>query len=187
MKQDSFFDKLLRWLRHRKVIKYIPKDSIVCDIGCGSDASFLKKISCFIKQAVGLDKEVNNFKNTNIELKQIKVFKEIPLGGETSDVVAMIAVIEHLDEPQKILNETFRILKQGGKLVLTTPTPLAKPILEFLSFKLGLIDKNEVGSHKNYFWTKDIKKMLLLSGFKEEGIKNYFFECYLNNLVIAQK
>ncbi len=187
MKQDSLFDKLLRWLRHRKVSKYIPKDSIVCDIGCGSDAVFLKKISCFIKQGIGLDKEVNNFKDANIELKQINVFKEIPLGDEATDVVAMIAVIEHLDEPQKILNEAFRILKQGGKLVLTTPTPLSKPILEFLSFKLGLIDKNEIGSHKNYFWTKDIKKMLLLSGFKKGGIKNYFFECYLNNLVIAQK
>ena len=187
MKQDSFFDKLLRWLRRRKVIKYIPKNSIVCDVGCGFDASFLKKISCFTKQSVGLDKEINNFKDSNLELKQIKVFEEIPFGNEVFDVVTMIAVIEHLDYPQKILNEAFRILKQKGKLILTTPTPLAKPILEFLAFKLGVIDKNEIGSHKNYFWTKNIKKMLIKSGFKEGSIKNHFFECYLNNLIIAQK
>mgnify|MGYP001594596229 CR=1 FL=1 len=102
-------------------------------------------------------------------------------------MVTIIAVIEHLDHPQKILNEAFRILKEGGKLILTTPTPLAKPILEFLSFKLRLVDKNEILGHKNYFWTKDVKKMLAESGFKENGMNNYFFECYLNNLIIVQK
>ncbi len=187
MKQDSFFDKFLRWLRYKKVVKHIPEDSVVCDIGCGYDAGFLKKISYFIKRGIGLDKEVSDFKNSNLEFKKIKVFKDIPVSNEPCDVVTLTAVIEHLDHPQEILNEAFRALRGGGKLILTTPTPLAKPILEFLSFKLGLVDKNEIGSHKNYFWTKDVKKMLLKSGFKEESIKNYFFECYLNNLIIAQK
>lgn len=187
MKRDSFFDKFLRQLRCKKVVKHVRKDSVVCDIGCGYDASFLKKISYSIKQGIGLDKEVDNFEDSNLELKKIKVFKDIPINNETCDVVTLIAVIEHLDHPQEIMKEAFRILKERGKLILTTPTPLAKPILEFLSFKLGLVDKNEISSHKNYFWTKDVKKMLLESGFKKEGVKNHFFECYLNNLIIAQK
>lgn len=187
MMRDSFFDKFLRWLRYKKVVGHIPEDSVVCDIGCGYDAGFLKKISYFIKQGIGLDKEVADFKGANLEFKKIKVFKDIPIGNETCDVVTLIAVIEHLDHPQEILKEAFRVLKEEGKLILTTPTPMAKPILEFLSFKLGLVDKNEIGGHKNYFWTKDVKRMLLENGFKKEGIKNHFFECYLNNLIIAQK
>lgn len=184
---DSFLDKFLRWLRFRKVTKHIPKDSIVCDIGCGNDAYFLKNISNLIKHGVGLDKDIKNYKNPKLEFKRIKILKEIPLEKGSCDVVTMIAVLEHLLYPQEILNECFRILKKGGKLILTTDTPLAKPILEFLAFKLKLIDEDEIQDHKNYFWLADIKKMLLKTGFKEENIKNYFIEYYLNFLVIVQK
>lgn len=187
MKRESFFDRSLRWLRHKKVAKHIPRGSIVCDIGCGHDAGFLKKISHFIKQGVGLDKEVNDSENANLKLKKTEVLDEIPLNNETFDVVTMIAIVEHFDHPQKIFNEVFRILKRDGKLIITTPTPLAKPVLDFLSFKLDLVDKNEIRDHKNYFWPEGIKKMLIESGFKKKSIKNYFFECYLNNLMIAQK
>lgn len=187
MRQDSFFDKLLRLLRQKKVIEHIHEGSVVCDIGCGCDAGFLKKISGTIKNGVGLDKEVNNFKNANLELKKIKVLDKIPLNNETFDVVTMIAIVEHFDNVQKIFNEVFRILKCGGKLIITTPTPLAKPLLDFLSFKIGIVDPNEIRDHKNYFWPENIKKMLIESGFKNEGIKNYFFEFRLNNLVVAKK
>lgn len=184
---NSFLDKLIRWLRFGKVKKYIPKNSLVCDIGCGSNPYFLKKISSFIKYGIGLDKNIKEYKDSKIELKNLEVFKNIPLDGGKFDVVTMMAVLEHLDHPEEALKESFRILKKGGKLILTTPTPLAKSILEILAFRLRLIDKEEIRSHKNYFWTKDIKKMLISAGFKKESIKNYFFEIFLNNLIIAKK
>jgi len=99
----------------------------------------------------------------------------------------MVAFLEHLDKPQLILGESFRILKKGGKLILTTPTPLAKSILEFLSFKLRLIDENEIRDHKNYFWPKDIQKMLEENGFEGKNIKSNYFEFFLNGLVVAKK
>lgn len=184
---DSFLDKLLRWLRYKKVINYIPKNSIVCDIGCGKEGYFLKKISNFIKYGIGFDERIEDQKGEKYELKKLKIFKEIPLEKEKCDVVTMVAVLEHLSNPQEVLNEGFRILKKEGRLVLTSPTPLAKPILEFLAFKLGVIDKKEIEGHKNYFRRKDIKIMLLKSGFEEKKIKNQFFEFFLNNLIIAQK
>lgn len=173
-------------MRYRKVIKYIPKDSIICDIGCGLDAYFLKKISYLIKYGIGFDKEVENYKNSKLELKKLEVYKNIPLKNENCDVVTMLAVLEHLLYPQEILKECFRILKKGGKLILTTPTPATKPILEFLA-RILLIDRVEIAGHKNYFWLSDIKKLLIKAGFQEENIKNYFFEVRLNNLIIAQK
>ena len=184
---NSFFDKILRWLRLRKVVKYIPKGSIICDIGCGEDAYFLKKISGLIKYGFGFDEKVKSCKDSNLEFKKIKISKDIPLTDKECDTVTMIATLEHLLVPQLILNEAFRILKKDGKLILTIPTPLSRPILEFLAFKLKLIDEKEVKDHKNYFWPKDIKKMLLESGFEEKNIKNYFFEFHLNSLIIAQR
>lgn len=184
---NSFLDKFFRWLRFRKVIKYIPKDSIVCDIGCGQQALFLKKISNLIKYGIGFDKKINDFKGLKYELKNFKILKKIPLKKGSCDAVTIIAVLEHVSDPQSLMNESFRILKKGGKLILTSPSPLSKPILEFLAFKLRLIDKKEIKEHKNYFWPLKIKKMLFKSGFKKNNIKNYFFEFFLNNLIIAEK
>lgn len=184
---DSFLDKFLRRLRFRKVIKHIPKNSIVCDIGCGSDAFFLRSISGLIKQGIGLDEKAENYRDSKFEIKRFKIFKDIPLDKESCDVTTMMAALEHLVNLQSVLNESFRILKNGGKLILTTPTPLAKSILEFLAFKLRLIDRDEIRDHKNYFWPKDVKKMLRKSGFKEENIKSNYFEFFLNSLIIAEK
>lgn len=184
---NYFLDKLFRWIRFRKVKKYIPKDSVVCDIGCGSDVYFLKNILGLIKYGVGLDKDIEEYKDSKIELRNLEVFKSIPLEGEKFDVITMMAVLEHLDYPQEVLKESFRLLKRGGKLIVTTPTPLSKSILEGLAFKLQLINKEAIQEHKNYFWPREIKKILLEVGFKKEKIKSYFFEFFLNNLLIAQK
>lgn len=184
---NSLLDKFFCWFRYKKVIKHIPKNSMVCDIGCGTDASFLKSISWHSKKSIGFDKKVEDHKDSRYELKKLKVFRDIPLKKESYGIVTMMAVLEHLSDPQIILNESYRILKKGGKLILTTPTPSAKPVLEFLAFKLQLIDKSEIKDHKNYFWPTEIKEMLLKSGFEEKNIKNYFFELHLNSLIIAQK
>lgn len=183
---DSFFDKFFYRKRFKKIVKYIPKDSVICDLGCGKEAYFLKNIANSIKRGIGLDAKVENYKNSKLELRRFEIEKTLPLENESCDIITMAAVVEHLLYPQEVLNESSRILKNGGRLILTTPTPISKPILEILA-KLRLIDKNEIRDHKNYFWPKAIKKMLLKSGFSEENIKNYFFEFFLNNLIIAQK
>lgn len=187
MKKDFLFEKFLAYLRYKKVVKHILKNSTVCDIGCGFNAQFLKKISPLIKQGFGFDKNVQNYENSKFKLKKIKILNQIPLFSETIDIVTMLAVLEHLKNPQRILNECFRILRKNGELILTTPTPLAKPILEFLSFKLNLINSENIKEHKNYFHPDAIKQMLIQAGFKNTNIKSKYFEFGFNNLIIAKK
>jgi len=184
---DSFLDKSLQLLRFREAIKYIPKGAIVCDVGCGRQALFLKKIAGLIKYGFGFDKDVENYKNSKLELKKLQISSFLPLKNEVVDVVTLLAVLEHLENPQEILKESFRILKNGGRLILTTPTPPAKPLLEFLAFKLKIIDQKEIKDHKNYFWPSEIRKYLVLAGFKEENISIKPFEFGLNQIVIAKK
>jgi len=183
---NTLLDKIFRFWRTQKIIGYILKESIICDIGCGIEVFFLNKIKSRIKKGVGLDQDLADRKEGNLELKNIKINSNLPLTTSQFDAVTMIAFIEHLDDPKNIIAETFRILKNGGRLILTTPSPIAKPILEFLAV-LGLIDKREISDHKNYFWPKDIKKMLVYAGFKKEKIKINFFEFFTNTLVVSTK
>jgi len=184
---NSFLDKLLRQERFKKIKKHIPEDSVVCDLGCSKDAQFLKNSLSSIKQGIGLDSTVEDYKDFNLELKNIKIEKNLSLGSESCDIITMVAFIEHLSYPQEVLNECFRCLKPSGKLIITAPTPLAKPILEFLAFNLKLINEKEIRDHKNYFWPKDLKQLLLRAGFDGKNIKSHLFELFFNNLTIAQR
>jgi SAM-dependent methyltransferase len=47
--------------------------------------------------------------------------KSLPIESNVADTVVSISVLEHLCEPQTMLNESFRILKSGGHLILQVP------------------------------------------------------------------
>lgn len=46
---------------------------------------------------------------------------ELPFSKEVFDCILCIQVLEHVNEPQKVLNEIFRTLKKGGLMCLTAP------------------------------------------------------------------
>ena len=43
---------------------------------------------------------------------------------------------------------------------MTTPTRIAKPVLEFLSYRLHLINEDEIREHKHYFNKADIQEII---------------------------
>jgi len=45
----------------------------------------------------------------------------LPFRSAVFDVVFAIEVIEHVPDEQQLLNETMRVLRPGGRLILTTP------------------------------------------------------------------
>jgi ubiquinone/menaquinone biosynthesis C-methylase UbiE len=185
MFQKPLLTPLQRILRIRKIVKYIPDNCVLCDVGCGAKAFFLKSISSRITRGIGITLKVTaRDYDDNIRLLEHNIEKTLPLKSEIFDCVTLLAVIEHLDYPSFILEECYRILKSEGVLILTTPTPQAKPVLEFLS-KLGILSRNAVADHKHYFSGEEIKDILERVGFRR--IKTETFQFNLNNLVIAYK
>jgi 2-polyprenyl-3-methyl-5-hydroxy-6-metoxy-1,4-benzoquinol methylase len=183
---DDIF-RYLRWQKAIRVIKNFPKKMVICDIGCGPSGEFLKTISSFINFGFGFDKNINFYKNSRIDLKKIDFDKKgIPLGEETVDVVTMLAVLEHLENPKNILRETFRILKTNGFLILTTPSSRAKPILDFLA-KLRLINKEAISEHKKYYSLEELENLFLNTSFRKENINLKYFEFGFNILAIIKK
>jgi SAM-dependent methyltransferase len=47
--------------------------------------------------------------------------KAIPFDDGKFDTVLSFQMLEHVDEPSKVISEMFRILKTGGKVIVTAP------------------------------------------------------------------
>ena len=163
---------------------------VYVDLGCGFTATLLRWVvgEFKVKKAIGLDLSCNQSLATEkISFQEGDLNNEIVLPDNSVDMITSLAVLEHLSNARKNLQEVYRILKPGGRLVMTTPTPLSKPVLEFLSYKLGLINEDEVRDHKDYYNTIRLKEMLNSAGFAPEKIKASTFLFGLNNFVIAIK
>jgi len=183
--KEELLEPILRKLRIGKVKKYIPQNCILCDIGCGFNAKFLLDMSNYIAEGYGFDRKIDNKKIGNIYIYNAEITDNIPLKDEFADCVTLLAVLEHLDRPARVLAECHRILKVGGVLILTTPSPLSKPILEFLSFKLGIVSPSEIADHKHYYSKAELVKILEETGFRD--VKTRSFELGLNNLAVSLK
>lgn len=180
-------EPILSWLRARKVLRYIPKKGRVCDIGCGKDASFLFGLKNYIEEGVGYDLDVSPGKYGNIILKKIDILKDIPEPSDHFDAVVLLAALEHLQYSNEILAECRRILKPGGRLLMTTPSRRAKPILDFLGFKIGIISRELLAQHKQYFTIESLSELAQSAGFDKEKIKVRPFEFGCNLFVSAIK
>lgn len=187
-----FFEKLLFHLRIRQIKKHVSftVQSIV-DLGCGYHAHFLTSMREHypIERFVGIDVSVNERLNDGdrFELKKGDLNDVLPLPEASIELVTSLAVLEHLDKPQFHLEQIYRIMKPGGTLLLTTPSPSAKPVLEFLAFKLHILSAEEIHDHKNYFNSHDLRRMLGAAGFLPEKIKANTFLIGFNNIVVCTK
>ena len=185
-KDFNFIDKFIARWRLSKVIKRIKKGEVVLDFGCGSQGYFLRQISPIIKNGVGLDYEVKNEETGNLKFTSFKFKYKLPFEKEMFDKVVMLAVLEHV-EPEKVgilFSEFRRILKNKGAIILTTPTPVSKKILEGLAC-LNIISRKEIKDHKKYYAKNDLKILAKNSSLKFAGYR--LFQLGLNSEAILVK
>jgi SAM-dependent methyltransferase len=180
-----FLDKLLQAWRFKKIESFLGKEKIICDLGCGYEGFFLRKIKDKIKKAVGIDVKVDHsYHDSKIELIEADLNGAILFDNETFDIVTSMAVAEHLENYKKHLSEAFRILKKDGLFLLTTPDPKGRFLLEFLS-RTGLLERNSIHDHKIYFERRNMINLLNNSGFSNINVKK--FQLGFNTLFIAKK
>lgn len=185
----SFYllEGLLSNWRQKKVFKAVNGKTNILEIGCGKEASFLRSLSKDKnKKLLGINPQLNDkiIKPDNLTLIEGNVFDKINLADNSVDCVIMLAVLEHLDYSQEIINEAYRILTPGGIICLTVPTHFAKNILRVLSF-LRFIDPQMMAEHKRYFNRKDLESMAKQAGFVKT--KHEYFQLGCNNFFVGYK
>ncbi len=95
---------------------------IVLDAGCGNGNYIIDENRNNIKWAVGVDVSISAT-GKNICLDEIieTSLENLPFPDNTFDCVLSLWVFEHLENPQKVLDEIHRVLKPGGLLMFATP------------------------------------------------------------------
>lgn len=187
-KEFNIVDTLIAKLRSNQIKQYLNQDDVVLDLGCGHQAFLLKTIKGRIKYGIGIDYDVKSKEiPPNIKILNFKFQTRLPFRRNYFDKIFMLAVIEHFKEGEisRLFKEINRVLKPGGKLILTTPTPSSKPLLEFLAFKLHLISKSEIADHKKYYSEDDLNKIARNNGLKM--LRHSIFQLGMNSLCVLGK
>jgi len=97
--------------------------------------------------------------------------KGLPFDEKTFDLALSLAVVEHLNDPLFFLSELKRVAR---RVIITTPSPRAKPVLEFLAF-LRLINRDHIKDHKHYLDKTQIEFL---------GFRHKYFLFGLNQICV---
>lgn len=108
-----------------RVLQYLAfKSSSILDLGCG-EGTRLNLISTKKSKNFGIDispKAISlakkRFPHLNFLVGDIE---KIPFPADTFDLVYSAFTFEHLDNPEKVIKEALRVLKDNGKLVIVAP------------------------------------------------------------------
>lgn len=175
---------IARW-RFRAAYPHIQPGSRVCDLGCGLQAAFLDYAADRIACGVGVDDQVENGGSGRFQRVRADIRVPLPLESGQFDHAVMLAVVEHLKEPEPVLREAHRVLGHGGSLILTWPSAEVDPILHVLH-GMGLVsDEMESDEHQKRIPVEDLRRMLERIGFKNFWHRR--FEFGLNNLMVATR
>jgi 2-polyprenyl-3-methyl-5-hydroxy-6-metoxy-1,4-benzoquinol methylase len=185
--KEPVLEPILRELRIRKVLPIIRQypDCRMLDVGCGWDCRLLKTVRPFIKSGIGIDFKVEKYEDDKIKTMPMTITDHLPFEPESFDIVTMLAFLEHLSDPLSMMRETERILKNGGRLVLTVPGKIAKPVLEFLAYRIGIVSVTEMRDHKQYYDHAELKKLFSQTGITIESHR--YFQLGMNNYCVVKK
>lgn len=186
--KEPVLEPILRRLRVRQVGPYVRrfKNCRLLDVGCGWNASLLRALESELECGVGIDFKAPALNTNKLRTIEARLDTRLPFEDSSFDLVTMLAVLEHLDCPAQILEECCRVLRPGGGLLLTVPSKRAKPVLEFLAFRVGIVSRTEIEDHKQYFNKEDLRNLIskIPSLVKFE---HKYFQLGLNNRVFVTR
>jgi len=148
-----------------------------CQKGTVLDLGFASRPNSSLKDAVGLDIALPKEKPINYRdmVKCNLNTDNMPFADETFDNIIAGEIIEHVENPSHLLREGNRVLKTGGRLIISTPQANDWwTTLYNWFFRRWAHDSNEV--HLQNWTISDMTRLLKKNGFKIENIEGLFMK-----------
>lgn len=177
-------DRLLQRWRISKARPYIRPGARVLDIGC-ADAALFRRYGDRIREGVGIDPELAE---ADLAPRWQLIHGQFPddlSAGGPFDVITMLAVLEHIPPGQqaRVAEHCARLLRPGGHLVITVPSPAVDPILWVLT-RLRLLEGIALEQHYGF---DAAKTPSLFAGPGLLPVVSKKFQLGLNNLYVFRK
>jgi len=174
------------------ISKYLKPRDVVLDIGCGNGFStvcYLEKVN----KIIGVDYiqdfvdwanrlYVNENNRSKLEFKQADAL-ELPFKDEEFDVVLserMLINLSTWDDQKKALNNIWKVLKKGGRLILLEVSIQGMAALDEMRKKFGL---EEMKKHwHNLYIDEDMLQRFLADKFVIKDIKRFSIYCLISKI-----
>ena len=170
---SKWFHKSRYGLIREFVEENYSKDKVIVDLGCGSCSWNINKLS-----VIGVDINNDMLKigksNGKINKSILSDLDNIKLPDKYADIIIISEVLEHLNEPKKVLLEIDRILKKDGIVLISVPYDIPFTLwyilFNFQCFILGVLFNKEFyknkGGHVNHFSKTTIRNLILETNLK---------------------
>jgi len=113
--------KFSRALYRELIHKYVSPGHRLLDAGCGRYLEFSKELSDSVR-VVGIDlEEILETQNRRSPYAVRGDLERLPFPPASFDLIISRSVVEHLSDPPCVFREFHRVLKPGGRVILSTP------------------------------------------------------------------
>ena len=157
---------------------HLKADSRLLEIGCGA-GNLLLQASVRGSYPVALDLTMQALTFVRSRLREAcsgleaprdflclqSIGEYLPLASDSFDCILLSEVIEHLEAPQTSIREAARVLRSGGRLLVTTPNYRSLwPIMERAVDMMNMAPKMAGEQHISRFHPASLKRLLVDSG-----------------------
>jgi SAM-dependent methyltransferase len=151
-------------------LRDLPPGAQIIEVGCG-DATFTSDLAKFSSSVTAIDIsagqiEQNTGRFPGINFLQHDVAERFPFPDASFDVAWCSEVLEHLFEPAFAMSEMHRILRPGGRLLVTVPFhgPLKNVLIALFNWDEHFTPSNP---HIRFFSMGSLEKLARKAGFQD--------------------
>lgn len=174
---NNWDDDLFRF----EILKRIKINNRILDLGAGAGIVDAMHFRGLVTKVCGIDLDKRVLNNPHLDEAHISPAESIPYPDATFDLVLANNVMEHIENPERVLREIFRVLKPHGYLCFKTPnkwhympTIARLTPLRFHQFINKIRGRDTDDTFPTYYRlnsTGTIRKMALRTGFHIESLQ----------------
>jgi SAM-dependent methyltransferase len=175
-------DRFLQSWRAKVARPWIPSGSRVLDVGC-HQGEFLESLGDRIGPSIGIDPLASPKEGARYRILAESFRDPVPFPDGGFDTIVLLATLEHIRDKDPLGGECYRLLRPGGRVIITVPSPLVDQIVDLLR-RLRLVDGMSLDEHHGYD-PRMTPQLFERQGFSLEHRRT--FQCGLNHLFVFRK
>jgi len=179
-----WLDRKIRDARFARAKPFVEPGDDVVDVGC-ADGEMFRQWDGFIGRGIGIDPDISTPTTVGRHVLRPGSFPDDVDADLRADVVVMLAVLEHVppDKFGEICATCAQVLRPGGRVIITVPSPFVDRILDVL-IRLRLLDGMHADEHHG-FVPSDTLEIFANGPF--DLVCDQRFQFGLNNLYVFRR